>query len=287
MNIGFWNIRKKNLKDLLISLTRENEVNILCLAEADTDDVDDFIIHLNAVIQVSNPSRAYRKIKSVKSKVTIISDIPEICFQDKSALYNSTRLVAQRLVIPNYIELNIVSIHFHSKREWKTESLAMECAIVANAIYEIEKKRENEEECKNTIVIGDFNMNPFEYGMIAANGLHAIPDLEHAKRNINREIDDSYYPFFYNPMWNFFGDHKEPYGTYFYPLSTNVSYGWQMYDQILLRPSLKEFLEKEDEKKYVEIITKIGGQSLLTNIKRPDVKLYSDHLPIIIKLKQI
>lgn len=274
MTIGFWNLNNKDLSDLLSLFVVDNDIDLLYLAEVDPNTVLDFIKKINTLLKVDK----FQQITCSKDKLVILSRYSNSVFEDKSNLYNSERLIAHKVKIPSIIELNVIGLHFHSKNNWSDVSLAMECATVANAISKVEYDTKN----TNTLVIGDFNMNPFEAGMIAANGLHAISELDYAvKQGNGREIDNTRYPYFYNPMWNFFGDYTVPFGTYYYRTSGNVSYEWHIFDQVLIRPSLKKYLGKN----YVSIVTRIGTESLLSKMNRPDNKDYSDHLPITIKLK--
>ncbi len=103
------------------------------------------------------------------------------------------------MTIPSIINLNIISVHFHSKVNWSSASLALECTNLSRDIAIIE----NDTNCENTILIGDFNMNPFEDGIVAANGLNAIQDLNYSIQREKRIIDRVSYKYFYNPMWNF------------------------------------------------------------------------------------
>ena len=48
-------------------------------------------------------------------------------------------------------------------------------------------------------------MNPFEHGVVAANGLNAVMARKVAARD-TRTVLAHEYPFFYNPMWGHFGD---------------------------------------------------------------------------------
>ncbi|MEA5141497.1 endonuclease/exonuclease/phosphatase family protein [Arcicella rigui] len=271
INIAFWNINKKELSDLLVEFTHENNVDILCLAEVHENTVSEFIKKIN-----SFDANDYKQITASKDKVIVISRYPEDNFIDKSNLYSSKRFTAHYFQIPLLIEFNLITLHFHSKQNWSDISQAMECATLAQAIREIEKNTQS----SNTIVIGDFNMNPFEIGMLSTNGFHAIPDLALANQSKSRKVDDVHYPFFYNPMWNFFGDFQEPSGTFYYRSSQSISYEWHIFDQVIFRPSVAEYLDDN----YMEIITKVFTESLLSPLKRPDSKLYSDHLPIIFKL---
>jgi hypothetical protein len=61
-----------------------------------------------------------------------------------------------------------------------------------------------------TIVVGDLNMNPFDAGIVGAEGLNAVMTKQIASQG-GRKVDAVRYPFFYNPMWSHFGDstHEE------------------------------------------------------------------------------
>jgi len=72
----------------------------------------------------------------------------------------------------------------------------LECTNLSNAIVEEERKAGH----SRTILVGDLNMNPFEKGVIAAAGLHAVASRRIAER-IERTVQGRSYPFFYNPMW--------------------------------------------------------------------------------------
>ncbi len=81
-------------------------------------------------------------------------------------------------------------------------------------------------------------------------------------------------------MWNYFGDSEAPYGTIYHRTSGHVSHEWNLYDQIIIRPEMHNYLEND----AVSIITNIAGHSLLKSYNRPEEK-FSDHLPILLKLK--
>ena len=123
-------------------------------------------------------------------------------------------------------------------------------------------------------------MNPFENGVVASNGINALQDLNYLKDNPKgREIDGVFYRYFYNPMWNYLGDFETPYGTMYHRTSGHISQEWNLYDQIIIRPEMHNYLQKDG----VSIITNIAGQSLLKSYNKPQEK-FSDHLPILLKL---
>jgi hypothetical protein len=96
-----------------------------------------------------------------------------------------------------------------------------------------------------------------------------------------RTVAGKEYPFFYNPMWSFMGDLQgRPAGTHYFYRAELVDYGWNMYDQVLLRPCMIPLFDFNS----LKIITSVNEESLLTSQGIPD-KSKSDHLPILFKLK--
>ena len=102
-------------------------------------------------------------------------------------------------------------------------------------------------------------MNPFEPGVVAAGGLHAVMSREVASRQ-SRTVQGRDYRFFYNPMWNHFGDANSPTaGSYFYNASEHVSYFWNLFDQVLIRPELAAPFDPDS----LSIVTSAGSRSLV------------------------
>lgn len=283
MNIGFWNIdlnkkkEKKSTKDFsdsLVSFAREQDLDILCLAESNENTQLSFLTKIN----VSGIITPYHQVKTYKDRISIFSRLSNFIFDDMSHLYNSNRWTIVNISIPHIFTCNLVVVHFDSKSDWSNASLSLECVNLAKDIATIEQATK----CSDTILIGDFNMDPFEDGLVAANGINALASLDHAlKKPKGREVNRTFYPYFYNPMWNFFGDFSEPYGTYYYRTPRHISHEWHIFDQIIIRPSLKPYLHKD----FVKIIHKIYNENLTKNFLRPDNVNYSDHLPITLKLK--
>lgn len=271
MNIGFWNLNKNDISDQIVQLTIENELDIICIAEVSSDSL---------IIDIITKYRRIKKeelyhIHNIKDKVIVLSRLKPSLFLDISSTYQSKRLISFKLEIKNKIILNLVFIHFHSKNNWSDISLAMECVTIASAIRNIESLTNSD----NTILIGDFNMNPFESGLISTTGLNTVSDKTFLESKKSRIVDETNYNFFYNPMWNFFGDNNKVRGTYYYRSSGNISYEWNMFDQILIRPSLIRYIDENS----INIISRIGTENLLSEYNRPNKKI-SDHLPIAIKL---
>lgn len=96
----------------------------------------------------------------------------------------------------------------------------------------------------------------------------------------SRKIQGQRYPFFYNPMWGFFGDRTPgPAGTIHYRHSGHVSFFWNIFDQILIRPDALPWFDDT-----IEIVSRIGDINLLTASGYPDPEIGSDHLPIVFRV---
>lgn len=80
-------------------------------------------------------------------------------------------------------------------------------------------------------------------------------------------------------MWSLFGDKDIPAGTYYYPNSGQVTFFWNIFDQVIVRPSLLENLKNDS----LKIINQIKNISLLDSHERPH-KSISDHLPIVFEI---
>ena len=142
------------------------------------------------------------------------------------------------------------------------------------------ERLEDKYKTNSSIVVGDFNLNPFEEPMIGALGAHAIPCKKVAKRN-KRKISGKDYKMFYNPMWNLFGDNSSPPGTYYYSSSEQVSYFWNIFDQVIIRPDVVEFFDINS----LKVVTEVDDIKLLNKNGIPDKNNISDHLPIFFSIE--
>lgn len=273
MVIAFWNLNQKELSDYLVSLALDQDVDILVLAEAQERTIASFL--LKSTFILASP---FNRVTANGDKLAILTTYAASVFEKKENLSGSNRWLIYEINLPGIFRFNLAAVHFHSKINWAKDSLALECVNFSRDISKVEGDTNSYE----TILIGDFNMNPFEDGVVAANGLNAIQDLEYvAVRPKGRKIDGTGYRFFYNPMWNFFGDHRKPFGTHYHRTPGHVSQEWNMYDQAMFRGSIKKYLNKGD---YISIIDTVGADKLTSSFERPDKDAYSDHLPIVLKL---
>jgi hypothetical protein len=130
------------------------------------------------------------------------------------------------------------------------------------------------------VLIGDLNANPFEPGIVGAGALNAVMTRRLSQRRA-RTVNGQAYPYFYNPMWGHFGDRADRYsGTYFYDRGEHVTYFWNLFDQIMLRPALLDCFDPGD----LQIISRVGGLDLLSKDGLPNRNVASDHLPLVFRI---
>ncbi len=268
MNILFWNIGKNNLTAEISRLVENYNPTIFVIAENEIDTT-------NLLNYINKYSKGKYKIlpKNRRNTTVLIKEelkyelIPTISRQLLSLQYEYKGL--------KYI---VCAIHMDSKL---TKTADDQSNISRNIIQEI-NKIEFDLSNYNTIIIGDFNMNPFENGMVYPDAFNAVSSKTIALRN-QRIVNDTNkkYKYFYNPMWSYLGDlSKYSPGTYYLRENTHRNhFVWNMYDQVLIRP---ELLDRIDENSIEIINEKVIGIKLSSKMKYETITP-SDHLPLFIK----
>lgn len=267
INTLFWNTNKQNSSDYIVRVVKFYDVDILILAELGVSE-SSLLRNLNS----KTVSFYYNSSRINKHKIKIFSKFKNDIF--KPALEDSDRLTIRKLKISDEIEISIAALHMVSKLNFSDKSQQFETLPYLQDITNAERFCGH----KKTIVVGDFNMNPFEEAMIAGSAFNSVMCRQIAKKK-ERKIQGRNYPYFYNPSWNFFGDFQQPAGTYYYSSSEHVNYKWNVFDQVLIRPELIDYFELES----FQIVRHDGKNSLLSKEGIPDSKI-SDHLPVLFTL---
>ena len=105
-----------------------------------------------------------------------------------------------------------------------------------------------------TVVMGDFNMNPFDPGMVCSSAFHGVMSRMVTQVG-SRVVRGQSYKYFYNPMWSLYGDlPTAPPGSFFYSASDHKEYFWHMFDQVLVRPSIQEWVQPAS----IQVLTTAG-----------------------------
>lgn len=268
MTILFWNMNRKPLEETIRGICDAENVDVIVLAESSECSTNLLLRTLN-----TGRSRKYWMAPDVNAYLKILSSLPHGHIELVS---DPGRMSIRHLTPPAMQSILLVAVHLPSRREMGEAELGclatrwpFEIAIAESVVNH-----------QRTVVIGDFNMNPFDHGMIGSEGFHAVMCRRVAAK-LERKVQAERKPFFYNPMWNQYGESPpNPHGTYYYGGHGRPHcYFWNNYDQVLLRPSLLSAVSDSN----VRVVSKVGDVSLLRN-GVPDKKRFSDHLPLLITM---
>jgi exonuclease III len=264
----FWNINRKPLAEVVADLADEHKADVIVLAECNIDPAT-MLMALNR-----GPGSGFHFPTSPNKSIKILTRFSRDFVRP---VYDSDRLSVRRLNLPSRSELLLAALHFPSKLFMSDDDQVLECTALARTISDQEKRVGHQ----RTVLVGDFNMNPFESGMVGAAALHSVMSRQISSRG-SRTVQGQEYPFFYNPMWNHLGDARShTAGTYFWDNSKHVNYFWNAFDQVLLRPELAERFDPNG----LKILTSVGDRSLVRPDGRPDNTNSSDHLPLVFELE--
>lgn len=265
----FWNLDRKALQRQVAAITRDNDVDVILLAESVAEDSE-----ILEALAKEMPDTVFRPpaIHPYK-KIAVYLRYSSRFW---TPVYDRPRYVIGEYRPPAKSSLLIAAVHLPSRANASTQSINTECIRFASRLREAEERRSTD----RTIVVGDLNLDPFDYGVVAATGLHGVMTRQLASKGA-RVVNDRPYRFFYNPMWSGLGDRSAgPPGSFYHYRSEQVAYFWHTFDQLLLRPSLlSEF--RDDSLRF---LTEVRGKSLLRK-GTPNRRSYSDHLPLVFDIE--
>ena len=262
MKYLFWNTHhNRDINEILSELIIENDISLAFLAEyvAQSDELIEKLasrnVEMQAYVSCSERIRIFGRVENIQGR--------------KDSDHAVIRIINNKDIL--------CCVHLNSKIYSGHEEYR---AILIEQILKDIQDVEQELETENTIVVGDFNSNPYDSSLINARYFHGLPIYDEVKKR-SRVIAGKEYFMFYNPMWNLLGDFKQPYGTYYYSGSDAVNTYWNIYDQVLIRPALRERFVRDS----LMIIKETKTRFLLDNNGHPNKKI-SDHLPIMFEIKE-
>lgn len=255
MKYLFWNTNKqKQINKILYKLILEYKPDIIGLAEYE----DEIELLLKRLI---NSGAKYYSIPPMGARVHVISRFPNTIVEHGQ---EDTHYVIKGFPYNEGMH-KVVFVHLPSKRE---DEGGRRLAV-------LRKVREAIDPSEKVLIMGDFNMNPFEKAMTSVLEMNAVSSAEIAQKGMRTYVGEKY-PFFYNPMWNFLGDKRKPLGTYYYSANQEESLYWNVFDQIIVSVDLI----KEVNIDKIKIIDSVEN-CLLSENGKPKV---SDHYPLFCEL---
>lgn len=273
MKFLFWNIRGKSMFDngsrllgALSSMINAESLDVIALAEYQeySDQLDDILVQNNHFVRLI-------KLSAKEEKVDLFYN-PEIV--NISILCNGKRSTALKLTCRETgNEIYGYFCHLPSKLHMSSDEQRENAASYMCEVREFEENANVEK----VFICGDFNMSPYEEGMVSARAFHAIMDSKVVGTIPMRSAYSIDYTTYYNPMWGLAGDIGKcnVSGTYYNKGSKAIEYFWYLFDQVIMRPALIPYFDKSK----LKIITQIGEHNLLDSKGRVNLE-YSDHLPI-------
>jgi exonuclease III len=259
----FWNTYRSPLETRIARLVKSHEIDVVMLVEPGTE--------VEALLDALAPHGDYKRVSDPLSPIHVISKLSRTRFATR---LNDARWQILSIDIAGRPQLLLSVAHLPSKvngNDYDQLNASMELSADLKA-------SEREMGHDRMILVGDLNMNPFELGVAMNLGLNATSTQTVAAWE-TRTVQRREYPLFYNPMWGAFGDRTPgPPGSYYRAAGQAVNYAWNVYDQVLLRPSVMAALED------VRLLDSDGEQSLLTENGLPDKTSGSDHLPLYFRL---
>jgi hypothetical protein len=202
-----WNLKRRPLERLVAELARSRDSDVIILLECDIS-IPELLLTLNDGIR---PTFHYAPTTIVPSEEGI-KIFKRFSTDFIRPVRDARRHTIRRLILPARTDIILAAVHLPSKLTWSDTSQHFECAELARTITDVERQVGHSQ----TVLVGDLNMNPFEAGMVAANGLNATMVRSQALKR-SRTVQDREYAFFFNPMWGHFGDGElKPPGTFYY-----------------------------------------------------------------------
>jgi len=266
MKFIFWNINKNPLVDEIAELVEESKCDIAAFAETDEETMKKVIISLKEEYKID--CSLYQPPGCDRIKIIVIGCV-NISLLSHGSYFSLVKIKGDNR------ELIAGFVNFPSKLHRSLDSLRGLLEKFHNQII-VEEVRCN---IQGSMVMGDFNVNPFEMPMISLLGMGATNGQYCSQRN-KVTSDDVSKRLFYNPMWTLYAEHKERPGGYRYLDTQNHVLTWHFLDQVIIRPSLIEYFNFDS----LQVIKKTSTVHYLNNRQSPD-KNISDHLPLMCEVE--
>lgn len=265
----FWNFNTKGKiahpASIVARTALEHDADLIMLTESK--------VRLVLILEELNRQEAAFHYPEIQhERFAIFTRFPSIFLEP---FEDHPRMSVRRLRLPAKMEILVGIIHFPDKRNHSPSEQRSLCFEMAEFLRCAEARAGH----RRTILVGDFNMNPFEAGMIDVNGFGAVITKELARKRAQHEPGSR--PRFYNPMWGRLGDATEgPPGTFYLPKIDRTNIYWHMPDQVLIRTALIDAFMGDSLRVLTKGVSRAGEVDLIGERRKHWKLTVSDHLPI-------
>lgn len=263
--ILFWNIYKKNFIDILSEVIIENEIDIIAMAECENLDVQILLNELHRqdynmkLVEICPESPDIKLL--AKNEIRITSKEEKKRFSTYKVWQNDD------LILLTVLHLDSALYKEENARDFMAANICQQITKIEDEVYGTKERK--------GIVIGDFNLQPYSYGIAGRSAFNATMSISKAKKKY-RMFDDEKNLFYFNPIWKLMGDNTLIQGSYYNNTdSQDKSIFWYAYDSILIRPYLIDKFNWDN----FQYVSGTESHSLMKKetINKDD---YSDHLPV-------
>jgi len=212
----YWNINNKSspFEDEVRRLVDDNGIDVLILSEnenipASTVLGNDF----NAVdLKLDNGAKKWVQVfykTSVSYRITHHSEYTEL--EDEGGNGTVFPKKVNRIQVfkisGGVVDTYLACVHFPSKLH---HDEITHLQLVPNYKDKVHSLTQNS---KRLFIVGDFNMNPFDYGMVEPTGFYAHNHRELVSVETHKRLGD-HRTLYYNPSWTLLGDYinQQTYG---------------------------------------------------------------------------
>lgn len=262
LNILFWNLKRNAIEDYIIDCIVENNIDIAIFSEYEG---------INFLTIESALGNLYTRILGVQAdgKVSLIAKktfiVEVVQQQHRYSLYSV------KTGVKDYI---LSAIHLEDRGNYETEDRVETIKCLVGDI----EKTEELLKCNNTIVIGDFNANPYDEELLSKYAFNAVLFKAIIGRSEVTNPNSIKRKRFYNPILHYISEDTEMYGSFYYEQNHMTPY-WHCLDQILVRKSLVDSVVDVKYLKKINLRGLLGG-------KVPNKEI-SDHLPLVVCLQEV
>jgi hypothetical protein len=153
LKVLFWNSGNEKVDNLLASIAISGEIDLFILAEFNTTK-NDFLKLVNITEDIFEE---IPQIGCTRIKIYIRSGIASHEHGPESSYFTS-----KKLIFSEEFSMLLVGVHLPSKLYQSEQTQLIEATEFKREIEGAERALGNH----NTFIVGDFNMNPFEAGMV-------------------------------------------------------------------------------------------------------------------------
>ncbi len=260
MKILFWNLNNQNLVYETTELIHSENIDFMVFSETTVEFVEEVI----NIFKLNYHKVFYFHETPGCDRIKVISTLK----LNEIKLLNQHKYYSLMLLNGKERRLILGMVHFPSKRYHSPDESRRAFEILHRAI----SREEETHRVNDSLIVGDFNVDPFEMPMVSFTGMCATNAKDSlALDTVKRATEEK--RLFFNPMWSLYSVFDQTPGTHKYDRLGEDVIKWHFVDQVIIRPSLIDAFKFNSLKV-------ISGTKAYNYTNKNGVPILSDHLPI-------